>query len=180
MAFKQFKFDVYHEKTLKKENRAILKTILKHNSGEELSSSVLYPQTQGRNPLHDWGANCTYIRRFSLLAILGIAPGIEDNDGDHLTLTEESPVATVNVPKQKQEKPIASNEIPKTLTNQERKEVLATLSSLRESSLDKFNAFAFAFKANFHIPQDEQTFSDHIQELKHAQWIEMFLRSLGK
>ena len=81
---------------------------------------------------------------------------------------------------QKQEEPIKSDVIPKALTSQERKEVLATLSSLNESSPEKFKAFAFAFKANFHIPQAESKFSEHIQEPKHAEWIEMFLRSLGK
>ena len=45
---------------------------------------------------------------------------------------------------------------------------------------EKFKSFAFAFKANYHIPQNVENFADHIQEPKHAEWIEMFLRSLGE
>lgn len=71
------------------EGQTILKTILRHESGEELNSCAIYPSTAGKNPLHEWGKNCTYMRRYTLLAILGICAGIEDNDGNLSSVPEE-------------------------------------------------------------------------------------------
>ena len=89
-------------------------------------------------------------------------------------------VTTVVTPKQKQQQPLSSDVMPKALTKQERNEVIATLTQFKEDQSEKFKAFAFAFKANYGIPQHVENFSDHIQEPKHAEWIEMFLRSLGQ
>ena len=68
----------------------ILNTHLRHVSGEELVSSAIYPETQGKNKLHDWGGNNTYMRRYTLFSILGICAGIEDNDGNHYSSVESS------------------------------------------------------------------------------------------
>ena len=89
-------------------------------------------------------------------------------------------VSSTNVPTQKQEQQLKSVVMPKALTKQERNEVIATLTQFKEDQSEKFKAFAFAFKANYGIPQHVENFSDHIQEPKHAEWIEMFLRSLGQ
>jgi len=89
-------------------------------------------------------------------------------------------VSSTNVPTQKQEQQLKSVVMPKALTKQERNEVIATLTEFKKDQPDKFRSFAFAFKANYHIPQNVENFSDYIQEPKHAEWIEMFLRSLGQ
>ena len=89
-------------------------------------------------------------------------------------------VSSTNVPTQKQEQQLKSVVMPKALTKQERNEVIATLTEFKKDQPDKFKSFAFAFKANYHIPQNVENFSDYIQEPKHAEWIEMFLRSLGQ
>ena len=70
----------------------VLNTHLRHISGEELVSSAIYPETSGKNKLHDWGGNNTYMRRYTLFSILGICAGIEDNDGNHYS-SAEPPVA---------------------------------------------------------------------------------------
>lgn len=69
----------------------ILNTHLRHASGEAAPiSSTPYPELTGKNKLHEWGKTNTYLRRFTLLSILGICAGIEDNDGNHaVVLTEE-------------------------------------------------------------------------------------------
>ena len=89
-------------------------------------------------------------------------------------------VSSTNAPTQKQEQQLKSVVMPKALTKQERNEVIATLTEFKKDQPDKFRSFAFAFKANYHIPQNVENFSDYIQEPKHAEWIEMFLRSLGQ
>ena len=82
--------------------------------------------------------------------------------------------------KQKQQQPLNSDVMPKALTKQQRELVITTLTQFKKDQPEKFKSFAFAFKANYHIAQDVENFSDYIQEPKHAEWIEMFLRSLGQ
>ena len=64
------------------EGRPLLRTTLRHTSGESETSVVPLVITEGRNPLHMWGGAVTYQRRYAILAILNMAAGIEDDDGD--------------------------------------------------------------------------------------------------
>ena len=163
-------------------NQQVLITHLHHVSGECITSEVLMPINQGRNPLHDWGGAVSYCRRYSLLAILGLQAGIEEDDGDHADDTNSVPnsLPVVNKPKQTNQKQINSDVMPKALTKQQRELVITTLIQFKKDQPEKFKSFAFAFKANYHIAQDVENFADYIQEPKHAEWIEMFLRSLGQ
>jgi hypothetical protein len=152
------------------DGKTILKTILRHTSGEEIVSSALFPTTSGRNPLHDWGSNTTYMRRFCLLAILGIAPGIEDNDGDHLTPHEpviSKPIAATSA--QPQQDITISNP---PLTKADRNELLETLANLYEKEKPKFEKLQAAYRKQF---DGVQKISDHIQEPKHRDFIFDFL-----
>lgn len=64
-------------------SRPLLVTTLRHTGGESVTSTVpLVTGGNPRNPLHDWGGAVTYQRRYALLAILNLAAGIEDDDGD--------------------------------------------------------------------------------------------------
>ena len=64
------------------DNNPILVTQLLHISGAKLVSRLpMVVGGRGTNPLHDWGGSCTYSRRYSLLAILGLTADMED-DGD--------------------------------------------------------------------------------------------------
>ena len=96
----------------------------------------------------------------------------------------QSPVNNVlnsnTSPKQAKEQPLNSDVMPEALTKQKRDLVITTLKDFKKDKPEKFKSFAFAFKANYHIPQNVENFADHIQEPKHAEWIEMFLRSLGE
>ena len=104
----------------------------------------------------------------------------KDKNWQKATPPVNNSVSSTNAPTQKQEQQLNSVVMPKALTKQERNEVIATLTEFKKDQPDKFKAFAFAFKANYHIPQNVENFSDYIQEPKHAEWIEMFLRSLGQ
>jgi hypothetical protein len=153
------------------DGRTVLKTILRHTSGEEIVSSALFPTTSGRNPLHDWGSNTTYMRRFCLLAILGIAPGIEDNDGDHLTPHDpviSKPIPTT--PTQPQQDITISNP---PLSKADRNELLETLANLYQTEKPKFDALQVAYRKQFLDCTDKM--SDHIQEPKHRDFIFNFL-----
>ena len=62
-------------------DQTILVTKLIHETGAELVSRLPMVIGKGRNPLHDWGGSCTYSRRYSLLAILGLTADM-DSDGN--------------------------------------------------------------------------------------------------
>ena len=76
------------------DGKTVLNTHLRHISGEELTSSAIYPETKGNNKLHDWGGNNTYMRRYTLFSILGICAGIEDLDGNHATHLDHTVTVT--------------------------------------------------------------------------------------
>lgn len=57
-----------------------LTTVLLHESGEWLSSSTLLPPTQG-NRAQELGSTITYMRRYTLLSLLGVVAD-EDDDGN--------------------------------------------------------------------------------------------------
>jgi hypothetical protein len=60
--------------------RPILVTSLLHVSGERIESRLPLITDTSRNPMHSVAGACTYYRRYALLAILGIAPGVSDDD----------------------------------------------------------------------------------------------------
>ncbi len=59
-----------------------LKTILCHSSGQFISSLVSLPVANDAQA-QALGSAITYLRRYSLLAILGLQAGEEDDDGHH-------------------------------------------------------------------------------------------------
>jgi hypothetical protein len=151
-------------------NQHVLVTYLNHTSGEQLTSEILMPVNQGRNSLHDFGGAVTYCRRYSLLAILGLQAGIEDDDGDSF---DEAPKKqrdwrdnpstspdTHTQPKQ---------EIPKALNADERKSIIEDLKILHGASPKRFSTFSDAYKKQF--PDCQIKISDHIQEPKHADFV---------
>lgn len=59
-------------------DRVCLRTILLHTSGERLESTFPLPWSGGAQ---ERGSELTYARRYSLEAVLGVAPSEEDDDG---------------------------------------------------------------------------------------------------
>ena len=64
----------------------VLVTTLYHTSGESITSRARLVRVEGaggrQNPLHLWGGSVTYQRRYAALALVGLAAGMEDDDGD--------------------------------------------------------------------------------------------------
>ena len=148
------------------DGRTILKTHLRHVSGEEIISSALYPETTGKNKLHDFGGNCTYMRRYTLLAILGICAGIEDNDGNHLNTTAVTSNPKVNIPKQQSDdKTIQNPPIEPDYLNA----FLVDLKAWAERKPKEFSLLKQSYFKKF--PDFQGSFGDHIQEPQHIQFI---------
>lgn len=59
----------------------VIETILLHESGEERSSVMRIIVNKGRNSYQELGTAQTYGRRYSYMAMAGIAPG-DDSDGE--------------------------------------------------------------------------------------------------
>jgi hypothetical protein len=80
------------------QGRQLLITTLRHVSGQTITSSVPLVAEGGRNALHAWGGAVTYQRRYALLAMLNLAAGIDDDDGDSLDrrIQKPSPVTDGN------------------------------------------------------------------------------------
>ena len=168
-------------------NQQVLITHLHHVSGECITSEVLMPINQGRNPLHDWGGAVSYCRRYSLLAILGLQAGIEEDDGDHAddtnSVPKPLPAAVITTPKQKKEQPLNSDVIPEALSKAERMALLTEIGKLAtskdERELKIFNDLENYCLKNFPFPVGGK-FSDYIQEKRHAVIINDFLRPYRK
>lgn len=62
-------------------NVVTVATILLHESGEERTSKLTFPISGKGNPIQILGSIITYLRRYALMALLGIAPG-DDDDGN--------------------------------------------------------------------------------------------------
>jgi hypothetical protein len=61
----------------------MLRTALRHTGGDVIAGE--YPVCALGKPPQEIGSALTYARRYALLAICGIQPGDEDDDGEHAT-----------------------------------------------------------------------------------------------
>lgn len=76
------------------ETESCLYTILMHSSGQWIQSKMMMrikPDTK-TNELQVMGSCISYLRRYALMAIVGIAPGDED-DGNSVTSFQANPTA---------------------------------------------------------------------------------------
>ena len=102
-------------------DRVSVNTILLHSSGQFISSeaSIKIPDMRGVNDTQKAGAALSYLRRYSLQAILGMAS--EDNDAS----TDSRPIAEANVAKSTAQLSAANTETavnaPPKLTDEQAK-----------------------------------------------------------
>ena len=171
---------------------AVLIYFKEYETGKE-TPDWFYPITNNQNKpitldlITSWDINNAHKRGlcsaaagfFSLGYELWAKEELADME-DETTDPVPNSLPVVNTSKQANQKQIKSDVMPKALTKQQRELVITTLTQFKKDQPEKFKSFAFAFKANYHIAQDVENFSDYIQEPKHAEWIEMFLRSLGQ
>jgi hypothetical protein len=140
-------------------DQTILVTKLIHENGAELVSRLPMVIGKGRNPLHDWGGSCTYSRRYSLLAILGLTADM-DTDGN----LEGISSAAESKPAPKIEG-VADDEQPLT---QKAKETIGSL--IADLKPDKKKALCEKFREDFGLSAAAKVMPA-ITAKKHQDWM---------
>ena len=140
----------------------ILVTKLLHVSGAELVSRLPMIIGKGRNALHDFGASCTYLKRYALLALLGLTADM-DMDGD---FADDKPAAKPQ-PKKAPAVPEVSDE-DQPLSEEERQTLIQVITEMQPGKRESFcKSFRFAFKLG-----DNAKVSSAITSRKHQAWIQ--------
>jgi hypothetical protein len=118
---------------------------------------------RGKNPLHDFGGSCTYSRRYSLLAILGLTADM-DVDGDFADPAESKPAKAAPKPAAKIEG-VADNDQP--LTTEDRDDCLGLIQELSPEGLQ---SFLVAFRSRFGLASDARI-APILTGVKHRDWV---------
>ena len=140
----------------------ILVTKLLHVSGAELVSRLPMIIGKGRNALHDFGGSCTYLKRYALLALLGLTADM-DMDGD---FADDKPAAKLQ-PKKAPAVPEVSDE-DQPLSEDERQTLIQVITEMQPGKRESFcKSFRFAFKLG-----DNAKVSSAITSRKHQAWIQ--------
>lgn len=140
----------------------ILVTKLLHVTGAELVSRLPMVVGKGRNPLHDFGGSCTYLKRYALLALLGLTADM-DMDGD---FADEKPAVNPEPKPATKIEGIADGDQP--LTTKERELLLGIISEMTPGKKEGFcKSFRFAFKLG-----DDAKVAPAITSRKHQAWIQ--------
>ena len=140
----------------------ILVTKLLHVSGAELVSRLPMIIGKGRNALHDFGGSCTYLKRYALLALLGLTADM-DMDGD---FADDKPAAKP----QAQKKPSIPGIAPEdeALEEDERELIRKIIEEMTPGKReDLCKSFRFAFKLG-----DNAKVFPAITARKHQAWIQ--------
>lgn len=145
----------------------ILVTRLLHVSGAELVSRLPMIVGKGRNVLHDFGSSCTYLKRYALLAMLGLTADM-DMDGD---FADDKPAAKVEHQQSTTIPGIPPEE--NKLSTQEVDELITQIKALNDGKKqDITTAFCFAFKHS-----EVKLTRARISKRKHQTWIQDWLKA---
>ena len=145
----------------------ILVTRLLHVSGAELVSRLPMIIGKNRNPLHDFGGSCTYLKRYALLAMLGLTADM-DMDGD---FADDKPAAKVEHQQSTTIPGIPPEE--NKLSTQEVDELITQIKALNDGKKqDITTAFCFAFKHS-----EVKLTRARISKRKHQTWIQDWLKA---
>jgi len=139
----------------------ILVTKLLHVSGAELVSRLPMIIGKGRNALHDFGGSCTYLKRYALLALLGLTADM-DMDGD---FADDKPAAK---PQPKKAESIPDiDPMDEYLEDNEREIIRKIIEDMTPGKReDLCKSFRFAFKLG-----DNAKVFPAITARKHQVWI---------
>lgn len=147
----------------------VLVTRLLHVSGAELVSRLPMIIGKNRNPLHDFGGSCTYLKRYALLALLGLTADM-DMDGD---FADDNPAAKPAA-KVEHQQSTAIEGMPKEqqkLTTEEQDALILQIKKLSQGKKEKLaESFCFAFKLG-----EGRLSKDAINMRKHQAWINEWL-----
>ena len=140
----------------------ILVTKLLHVSGAELVSRLPMIVGKGRNVLHDFGSSCTYLKRYALLALLGLTADM-DMDGD---FADDNPAAKPQAKKAPAVKEVSAEDQP--LSEDERQMLIGLIQEMTPGKREDFcKSFRFAFKLG-----DDAKVAPAITSRKHQAWIQ--------
>ena len=140
----------------------ILVTKLLHVSGAELVSRLPMIIGKGRNALHDFGGSCTYLKRYALLALLGLTADM-DMDGD---FADDKPAAKPQPKKAPAVSEVSDEDQP--LSEEERQTLIQVITEMQPGKRESFcKSFRFAFKLG-----DNAKVSSAITSRKHQAWIQ--------
>ena len=146
------------------DNNPVLVTQLLHVSGAELTSRLpMVVGGRGKNPLHDFGGSCTYSRRYSLLAILGLTADM-DVDGDFADPGESAPAKTTPKPAAKIEG-VSDGDQPLTKNDRE-----LCLGLIKELEADKLALFLADFRRDFGLSKEAKV-APSLTSKKHQDWM---------
>jgi hypothetical protein len=146
----------------------VLVTTLLHTSGERIESRLPLVVPKGRNPLHDWGGATTYSRRYALLAILSLAAGIEDDDGDYANApAPATATATATASASKPPAKRASSPNPEKLSAAEVQELVQAVLKVSE---ERRAQIVLAFQERFSLPPDKKA-ADYIKTAAHRDFL---------
>ena len=149
----------------------ILITTLSHTSGETIESRLPMIIGKGRNALHDFGGSVTYLRRYALLAIVGLAADV-DTDGDlgsspSETKSKPSPSSQPKTAKKEAvAKPVQDSPGGDLPLDGEQRTLL--LSLIKDS--ENMTAVIAAFRKEFGLPEDAKV-ANEITTEKHASFL---------
>ena len=164
----------------------LLVTSLKHTSGEEETSRLplVRPTSSRGNAVHDWGGAVTYQRRYAILAILGLAAGITDDDGASFSPSAASatsaPSAPSSLKKAAPAKAAASNGHSKPAPTPAKPEAISPddLERIKKAiidlSPDQRSALVAAFRTQFNTPEGTGI-ADYIKNQAHADFLNLHL-----
>ena len=142
-----------------------LVTTLHHGTDKMQSRTKLVTEGGRGNPLHTWGGSVTYQRRFSLLAMLNLAAGIEDTDGDTAVAPAPTPTQPQKKPAPKAAAKPAAKE-PEPIADADLAQIIQLIKECEADYRAKFcKAFAVKFKTG------NKKVSECITTAEHQQWI---------
>lgn len=152
------------------DNNPVLVTQLLHVSGGQLISRLpMVVGGRGKNPLHDFGGSCTYSRRYSLLAILGLTADM-DVDGDFADPTESKPAKAAPKPAAKIEG-IAEKDQP--LLKEDREQCLGLVKELTPDNLARF---CTEFRRDHHMGPNDKV-APALTAKRHQAWLNTHLKN---
>ena len=156
---------VFEPNAVSQEGSPILTTRLIHISGAEIVSRLPMVVAKNRNILHDFGSSCTYLKRYSILACLGLTADM-DVDGDFANPAESAPAK----PATKVEG-VADKDQPLSKGDRE-----LCLGLIQELSADNLARFCKDFRRDFGLASDAKI-APVLTGVKHQNWMNANLKN---
>ena len=159
----------------------IIVTKLMHISGQEEISEYPVPKVTKNvtNEHQEVGKAITYARRYSLLAMYGLAG--EDDDAQSLTKTPPSKKGvggTRTKPNEKLEPTTVLEKLPDPISTDAKKAILEQLSTLHEFHPDKMKTVVASFRSKFGIKDTKIT--KHITNAEHGEFLALEISKIDE